>query len=374
VTGLLGSDTVTGLSETYSNKNAGSGKTINAAGSVNDGNGGANYAVSFVASTAGVIRARAITVTAATNSKQYDGTTIAAAKPTINSGGLVGSDTSAFTETYDNKNVGTGKTLTAAGSVNDGNGGHNYAVTFKTISTGAITTISNVIDDTSPGFTVLSGSWSYWTTQGNWTSPAYLGNDREAVTPAGLGGSSAQWAFSGLTPGTYDVYATWPACANRATDVPYSVTGGGITTTVTVNQKIPPANQVNAATILDSGPTGTTPWTWLQLVGGTSSAPVTVYTVGQDGKLVVGISNKGLHAAVPTVYQVEADAVMIQLVAAAQGSIARAKLGGQGGVAAAQAQASDAVFAGLAEPQGGTTANTPAGSKSDAWWLMYGEE
>jgi len=52
---------------------------------------------------------------------------------------LVGSDTPAFTQTFDTKNVGTGKTLTAAGVANDGNGGNNYAYTFVPDTTGVIT-------------------------------------------------------------------------------------------------------------------------------------------------------------------------------------------------------------------------------------------
>ena len=52
---------------------------------------------------------------------------------------LVAGDTPAFTETFDTRNVGTGKTLTAAGSVNDGNGGNNYAVTFVSNTTGQVT-------------------------------------------------------------------------------------------------------------------------------------------------------------------------------------------------------------------------------------------
>ena len=54
----------------------GVGKTLTASGVVNDGNSGANYTVSFVADTTGVITARAITVTAQTDTKGYDGTTI----------------------------------------------------------------------------------------------------------------------------------------------------------------------------------------------------------------------------------------------------------------------------------------------------------
>ena len=89
------------------------------------------------------VNQKAITVTAATNSKTYDATTSAAATPTITSGGpLVTGDTPNFTESYDNKNVGTNKTLTPSGTVNDGNSGNNYSYTFVTNTTGVITTRS----------------------------------------------------------------------------------------------------------------------------------------------------------------------------------------------------------------------------------------
>jgi hypothetical protein len=93
----------------------------------------------------GLISQRAITVTARTNTKAYDGNTSAAAVPTITSGSLASGDTAAFSETYDTKAVGTGKTLTPSGSVNDGNGGANYAVTFATNTTGAITGTLNQV-------------------------------------------------------------------------------------------------------------------------------------------------------------------------------------------------------------------------------------
>ena len=93
--------------------------------------------MTFVADTSGAITARAITVTAATNTKGYDGTTSAAAAPTI-TGTLATGDSANFTESYDTKNAGTGKTLTATGTVNDGNGGSNYAITFVADTTGLI--------------------------------------------------------------------------------------------------------------------------------------------------------------------------------------------------------------------------------------------
>ena len=137
-TGVAAGDTAA-FTETFDTRNVGTGKTLTAAGSVNDGNGGSNYAVTFVTTAAGQITARAITVTAAASTKVYDGTTSSTATPTVTAGSLATGDTPAFNETFDTKNVGSGKTLTAAGSVNDGNGDRNYAVTFAANTTGSVT-------------------------------------------------------------------------------------------------------------------------------------------------------------------------------------------------------------------------------------------
>ena len=85
------------------------------------------------------VSARPIAVTAATDTKTYDGTTSSAGVPTITSGNLVPGDSATWTQTFDNQNVGTGKTLTPTGTVNDGNGGNNYSITFVNNTSGVIT-------------------------------------------------------------------------------------------------------------------------------------------------------------------------------------------------------------------------------------------
>jgi autotransporter-associated beta strand protein len=82
-----------------------------------------------------------LTVTATTNTKSYDGTTSAAAHPTITTGSIQPGDTApVWTETYANQNAATGKTLTpAALTVADGNGGANYSYTYAQNYTGVIT-------------------------------------------------------------------------------------------------------------------------------------------------------------------------------------------------------------------------------------------
>ena len=100
---------------------------------------GNNYNYTYATVATGVINPTNLTVTAAANTKTYDGTTSAAATPTITAGSIQTGDTApTWTETYDNRNVGTGKTLTPAGKVNDGNSGTNYNYTYATVATGVI--------------------------------------------------------------------------------------------------------------------------------------------------------------------------------------------------------------------------------------------
>ena len=98
--------------------------------------------MTLVNNTAGVISAIPITVTAAANSKPYDGSTSAAALPTVTAGSLASGDTLNFSEAYANKNAGTGLTLTPSGSVNDGNNGSNYTVTPANNTAGVITQLA----------------------------------------------------------------------------------------------------------------------------------------------------------------------------------------------------------------------------------------
>ena len=124
VSGLQAGDSVTGLTEAYADKNAATGKTLSVTGyTVSDSNGGGNYTVSTVTDTTGVIDKAALTITAASNTKTYDGTVTATALPTV-SGLQTGDSVTGLTETYSDKNAGTGKTLSVTGyTVSDSNGG-----------------------------------------------------------------------------------------------------------------------------------------------------------------------------------------------------------------------------------------------------------
>jgi MBG domain/MBG domain (YGX type) len=114
-------------------------------GTINDPN--------YQGSTTGtlVISPAPLTITATANTKTYDGTTNAAAIPTVT--GLQGFDSvTALAETYDTRNAGTGKTLNvSAYVVNDGNAGANYLVTTSANSAGVINpaTLTVTADDQS---------------------------------------------------------------------------------------------------------------------------------------------------------------------------------------------------------------------------------
>ena len=159
--GVFSGDTVTlaaaGATGTFSGKNVANGLMVSVSGLTIGGPQAGDYWLAQPTTTAN-ITALPVTVTAAASTKVYDGTTSATALPTITAGSLVTGDIAAFTETYSTKNVGTGKTLTVAGSVNDGNGGNNYAVTFVACTNGVITSLVSYFTVTTSPTTVTAGN------------------------------------------------------------------------------------------------------------------------------------------------------------------------------------------------------------------------
>ncbi|TSA32359.1 MAG: hypothetical protein D4R64_16090, partial [Porphyromonadaceae bacterium] len=92
----------------------------------------------YLAPSTFTITPKPITITAVAESKVYNGTIASDEVPTI-SPNLVFDDTAEFIQTYDTKNVGTGKTMSPSGRANDGNNGKNYTVTYVTVDLGIIT-------------------------------------------------------------------------------------------------------------------------------------------------------------------------------------------------------------------------------------------
>jgi len=143
--GVVG-DSVTGVTLTYNNPNAATGKTLTATSAViSDGNGGHNYNVSYTTNTTSVITAKDVTLAAPQATRAYDGTANYTANVTqlaalTSALGVAGDSVSNITLVYNDQNAATGKTLTASSAViSDGNSGHNYNVSYATNTTSVIT-------------------------------------------------------------------------------------------------------------------------------------------------------------------------------------------------------------------------------------------
>ncbi len=164
VSGLQGSDTVTGLSQSFDSKSAGNRRLgVNAGYTVNDGNSGGNYTVSTRNAT-GTIARKDVTLSAMTaDNKTYDGNDSAA----ITSGNVLGTVAGetlsvSGSGTFDTKNAGNGKTVTvndvALLSKNNGSGDWaNYQLTTM----GALTTTATISPRTLSASLVGSVSKTY---------------------------------------------------------------------------------------------------------------------------------------------------------------------------------------------------------------------
>lgn len=142
VTGRVRGDSIVGLTQSYADKNAGNGKTINVnhGYTIRDGNNGNNYDVVLVQSHDGVITPKALTISTVANTKVYDGGLTSVNKPLVS--GLVSGDrVTGLFQQYETKTVGTGKKLLikAGYVVQDGNSGGNYSVAEQTSTDGVIT-------------------------------------------------------------------------------------------------------------------------------------------------------------------------------------------------------------------------------------------
>ena len=127
--GLVGTDTFTGALSRVAGENVGFYAIQQGTLAINDGNGGANYTLTFVDGEL-EITPLAIEVTANDQTKTY-GDADPALTWTVTSGGLVGTDT--FTGALSRvagENVGFYAIQQGTLAINDGNGGANYTLTF----------------------------------------------------------------------------------------------------------------------------------------------------------------------------------------------------------------------------------------------------
>lgn len=141
VIGRVRADSIAGLTQSYSDKNVGTGKTISidAGYAIRDGNNGNNYDVFIVNNPNGVITPKALNISTVSNSKVYDGGVTSANKPLI-SGLVYGDRVTGLFQQYADKTVGENKQLLVKDGylIQDGNGGNNYTITEQTSNDGVI--------------------------------------------------------------------------------------------------------------------------------------------------------------------------------------------------------------------------------------------
>ncbi|PIG30276.1 filamentous hemagglutinin family protein [Janthinobacterium sp. 35] len=166
--GMVGGDSlsISATSATFADKNAGNGKTVAVSGIALGGLDAGNYNLtSTIGSGTGAITPKALTITGMSAvSKAYDGNT----KASVTGGsidGLVGFETlgvTGLTVTFDDKNAGTGKAVTATGTtlVNGGNGGlaSNYTMANPTGFTANITPKVLTVSGMTAGTRVYDGT------------------------------------------------------------------------------------------------------------------------------------------------------------------------------------------------------------------------
>ena len=245
----LGTGDAAAFTEAYSDRKAGVGnKTLIPSGTVNDGNGGANYTYTYVNFTTGTINQLALTVTAVTNTKTYDGNTSAAGVPTF-APPLGTGDTAAFTEAYSDGNAGVGnKTLIPSGTVNDGNGGANYTYTYVNFTTGTINALA-----ITPTLTAANKTYDGTNTEPNGSMSCSLtgvlagDSANVACTPSsgtfdgsnvGAHTVTATVTISGTASGNYTLGAAGTAILSTTATATASITSGAITATLTAANKV----------------------------------------------------------------------------------------------------------------------------------------
>ncbi|MFZ5882703.1 MAG: beta strand repeat-containing protein, partial [Chloroflexota bacterium] len=223
------------------------------------------------------VNPRPITVSAVTDSKTYDGTATSSAVPSITSGNLVGSDTAAWTQTFDNKNVGTNKTITPAGTISDGNGGNNYSITFQSVSTGVITAKTLTVSGITAANKVYDGNANATL---NTSSASLVGVvSGDSVT---LNTASAAGTFSDKNIGAGKTVTVSGLTLSGADAPNYSLTQP--TTTADITAKTLTVSGITAANkVYDGNASATLNTSSASLVGVVSGDSVTLNTASAAG-------------------------------------------------------------------------------------------
>ncbi|HKT27800.1 autotransporter-associated beta strand repeat-containing protein [Dyella sp.] len=213
VTGVLAGDSLTGLFQSYNNSHVlgtnGSLLVVDGSGVGVSGNHSSllsDYTISY-ATTSGTITPKAVTVTASTDTKTYDGTIASSAAVTNITGLLSGDSLTGLSQTYNNAHVlGTnGSQLVVNGSAAGVSGSHgsllgDYAIryvnTTGTITPKVLMPVINAVGKTYDGTTSTTSTVTLAPSSG------FVGND------AATGVTGFSLAFDNPNAGTRNVVAS----------------------------------------------------------------------------------------------------------------------------------------------------------------------
>ena len=148
-----------------------------------------------------------LTVAAVNASKTYDGTTSAPGTPTLTPPLASGDTTTVLSQAFQDANAGTGnKVIVPDITIDDGNGGANYALTLTNFTTGTIDKASAIV------------------TLGN-LSQTYNGTPRSATAATDPADKWVNFTYNGSTTAPTDI-GSYPVIAT-IDDINYSGTATG---------------------------------------------------------------------------------------------------------------------------------------------------
>ncbi len=144
-------------------------------------------------------------------------------------------------------------------------------IVYSEIESVTVSDAAIIVDNGDAGFSTV----------GSWTSKANASARDSDLSHAlnGAGAKVARWIVTGLTPGNYQVSATWVAHLNRATNAPFTIldsVGGTTLATTLLNQQAPPSD------FMDDG----TAWEDLAVVTVTGSTLVVELSNAADGYVI----------------------------------------------------------------------------------------
>ena len=227
LSGVLGTDVVTlndPTSGTYDSKNVGTDKTVSVTGLAISGAGASNYVLASASASAAIGIIDPATLTASltgTVDKTYNGTTTATLTASNYSlSGVIGSDSVSLNDqtlgTYDNKNVGTGKTVTVSGASLTGSDAGNYVLASPSLSAaiGVIDPATLTASLTGTIEKTYDGSTAATLTVSNYSLSGVVGSDSVSLNDPTLGNYDTKNVGTGKTVTVTGVALTGAAAAN----------------------------------------------------------------------------------------------------------------------------------------------------------------